>query len=106
MAKKYIEAEQLKGFMYTGLTGNDLYTPNGIEEFVDGLPTADVVEVKPGRWEHYEHREPQYDLMGVKTWAEAYKCSNCGFIHTVIEDFGHYAYCPNCGAKMQGEEDE
>ena len=54
-----------------------------------------------GRWEHYEHREPQYDIEGYKTWAEAYKCSNCGFIHTVIEDFGHYAFCPRCGARME-----
>ena len=60
-------------------------------------------EIRHGRWVHYEHREPQYDLMGVKTWAEAYKCSNCGFIHSVIEDFGHYAFCPNCGAKMEVE---
>lgn len=58
-----------------------------------------------GRWEHYEHREQQYDIMGVKTYAEAYKCSNCGFIHSVIEDFGHYAYCPNCGCAMEGEDD-
>lgn len=56
-----------------------------------------------GNWEHYEHREPQYDIDGNKTWAEAYKCSNCGFIHTVIEDFGHYSFCPRCGADMRGE---
>lgn len=64
---------------------------------IDELPSAE----RHGRWEHYEHREPQYDIEGYKTWAEAYKCSNCGFIHTVIEDFGHYAFCPNCGADMR-----
>lgn len=60
-------------------------------------------EVRHGRWEYYEHREPQYDIMGIKTWAEAYKCSNCGFIHSVIENFGHYAFCPNCGSRMDLE---
>ena len=61
------------------------------------LPSAE----RRGRWEHYEHREPQYDIEGYKTWAEEYQCSNCGFIHTVIEDFGHYAFCPRCGAQME-----
>lgn len=69
---------------------------------IEDLPSAE----RHGRWEHYEHREPQYDIMGVKTWAETYKCSNCGFIHSVIEDFGHYAFCPNCGASMMDEVDE
>lgn len=70
---------------------------NCAEEMIVHLPSAE----RRGRWEHYEHREPQYDIEGYKTWAEAYKCSNCGFIHTVIEDFGHYAFCPNCGADMR-----
>lgn len=69
-------------------------------DLLENLPSAE----RRGRWEHYEHREPQYDIEGYKTWAEAYKCSNCGFIHTVIEDFGHYAYCPNCGARMEASE--
>lgn len=62
-------------------------------------------ELRYRNWVHYEHREPQYDIEGYKTWAEAYKCSNCGFIHTVIEDFGHYSFCPRCGADMRGDEE-
>lgn len=72
-----------------------------IEKKLNALPYTE----RRGRWEHYEHREPRYDIMGVKTWAEAYKCSNCGFIHSFIEDFGHYAFCPNCGAKMDEVEE-
>lgn len=70
---------------------------NGVGKKLRDLPSAE----RRGRWEHYEHREPQYDIEGYKTWAEAYKCSNCGFIHTVIEDFGHYAFCPRCGSDMR-----
>ena len=81
------------------------YTKDFIHGFNTGAKTqleADKREAeRRGRWEHYEHREPQYDIEGYKTWAEAYKCSNCGFIHTVIEDFGHYAFCPRCGARME-----
>ena len=69
------------------------------QNHIKNLPS--VKPQKVGRWDFFERREPQYDLVGVKTWAVAYKCSECGFIHTVIEDFGHYAYCPNCGAKME-----
>jgi predicted RNA-binding Zn-ribbon protein involved in translation (DUF1610 family) len=44
-----------------------------------------------------------YDWYGAKTWAIRYRCNNCGFIHTVIEDFGRYPYCPQCGSEMSGE---
>lgn len=69
----------------------------------NGFPT---IEPKRGKWVLIERREPQFDLCGTKTWAVAYRCSECGFIHTVIEDFGHYAFCPNCGAKMEMERSE
>lgn len=72
------------------------------------LPSAqqDVPERNVGKWMFYERREPQYDLVGTKTWANAYRCSECGFIHTVIEDFGHYAFCPRCGAEMRKETED
>lgn len=58
-------------------------------------------------WEPYgEEKVEVYDLAGVKTWAKKYICSECGFIHTVIEDFGHYNFCPNCGADMRAKQDE
>ena len=43
---KYIDAEDLKLYMQTGLTGSDLYSPNGIDEFVESLPAADVEPVR------------------------------------------------------------
>ena len=67
---------------------------------------VEFVKRKKGKWLFKERREPVYDLSGVKTWGIAYMCSECGFIHTVIEDFGQYAYCPNsnCGAEMEGKD--
>ena len=36
-----------------------------------------------------------------------FKCSECGYIHSFIHLYGKptadYTYCPNCGAKMEGE---
>lgn len=61
---------------------------------------------KKGKWIYHERREPVWDITGVKTWGVAYRCPECSFIHSVIEDFGIYSYCPNCGADMRGEQDE
>lgn len=60
-------------------------------------------ERKKGKWIYVERKEPQYDIAGVRTWAVVYKCSECGFLHTVIENSGIYDYCPNCGTEMEVE---
>ena len=48
-------------------------------------PTIDVAPVRHGRWEKNDD----------------YTCSLCGY-RMVIGD-GAYNYCPNCGARMDGE---
>ena len=52
-------------------------------------PATDVVPVVHGRWENYS--------------PVTIKCSRCGH---VIHDwrYSECKYCPNCGAKMDGEE--
>lgn len=57
-------------------------------------PTADVQEVKHGRW-------ISNDLGGYE-WA--YYCSECGWIDGYPFNDRH-KYCPNCGAKMKGGEE-
>ena len=56
-----------------------------------GLPSADVVQVRHARWENYS--------------PVTIKCSRCGH---VIHDwrYSECKYCPNCGAKMDGERKE
>ena len=56
---------------------------------IDALPTVDAVEVKRGRWE--DSGIPKPLLSG---------CSVCGFIGCGAYSFN---YCPNCGAKMDGD---
>ena len=55
--------------------------------------TADVVEVKHGKW-----KQPLHVLYRVN-------CSLCGYEH-YVGAFYQYAmnYCPNCGAKMDGKD--
>ena len=53
------------------------------------VPTVDAVEVVHGRWV-YDH------------WCE-FKCSNCGELSNSKPYKGRENYCPNCGAKMDGD---
>ena len=57
------------------------------------FPTADVAEVKHGHWKHLA-LEP-YDITG-HTYGD---CSICGK-RRIVDN-----YCPNCGAKMENEDE-
>ena len=74
-------------------------------ETVKHFPAADVEPVRHGRW---EHKKNDYSV----AW-----CSKCkGMFDTTwhgktakeyFAQFGEaYRYCPRCGAKMQGAENE
>lgn len=54
------------------------------------LPAADVAPVRHGRWRCHGD-------CGVT------ECSVCGW--SIEEYVGDYAYCPNCGARMDGGSD-
>ena len=55
---------------------------------IDTAPTVDAVEVVHGRW----------TTRTVANWLYEEVCSVCGFCG--CEEFN---YCPNCGAKMDGD---
>lgn len=64
---------------------------------LDRVPAADVAPVVHGRWVEYTKviiPEPY------NKWEQAWKCSECGF----DDGFVAYNFCPNCGARMDGEE--
>lgn len=66
-----------------------------VKEIVD-IPAADVAPVVHGRW--IEREDYNNDVY--------YDCSACResfcFIEGVPEE-NFYSYCPNCGARMDGE---
>lgn len=87
--KRYIDADLLKG-MFQSL-GFDDWNQGAYEhmaDLIDEFPSADVREVKRGRW--IEHK----DYPGL-----AYLCSECNLF---ITDRSYY--CPRCGADMREEE--
>ena len=56
------------------------------------IPAADVAPIKHGKW--------IYDC-----WCE-FKCSECGEHSNSKPYKGKEKYCPNCGAKMDGGDNE
>lgn len=62
-----------------------------ILKFIDDEPTADVAEVKHGKWEY----------IGTDKKGYVYRCSNC--VGRIGLDY-ETNYCPNCGAKMDLED--
>ena len=85
--KEYIEREATKKV----LADDYAYAA---AKLLDTVPTADVQEVRHGKW-LYEDSD-----IG---WTD-YKCSACGnIISTVAQDEDLYSYCPYCGAKMDKE---
>ena len=90
MDKKYIDADFLKQKISREWDMQDLYLPVHFFDVVDDLPTADVQEVRHGRWECNYDRGAFYIV---------YVCSECGRGSLVKENF-----CPSCGARMDGEE--
>ena len=59
-------------------------------DYIDSEPAADVAPVRHGRW--VEKEKYTFGIM--------YECSLC---ENRILDNGHtWNYCPNCGAKMDG----
>lgn len=93
---RYIDAEQARTFFEEIDAGSrahtTLLTPYEFAEYLDEIPTADVQEVRHGRW-------ISNDLGGHK-WA--YYCSECGWIDGYPFNDCH-KYCPHCGALMDGK---
>ena len=60
---------------------------------IENAPTVDAVEVVYGRW------EPRKDVLG---FVNCSVCHNCN-IYDDWADGKKWNYCPNCGAKMDGD---
>jgi len=98
---EYISRETLRDLMYTEAFERDTGLQrwdSGLwiryklfENCLEAIPAADVVEVRHGRWEHLN-------------WGFDYdRCTECGYEHRYSDVFN---YCPSCGAKMDGGQDD
>ena len=92
--KRLIDANAMREDWLENGENEYVYDTNAVLASIDAQPTVDAVEVVHGRW--VEKQEPI-------TWCEDdveifYECSVCG-----CQNFGESPYCPNCGAKMDGD---
>lgn len=86
---EYIEREALKNEI---ATSTEPFNTGSVFRAINRQAAADVAPVMHGRWSDAGFGElPKHAPYG---WA----CSACGGISFNNE----YIYCPNCGAKMDG----
>ena len=77
------------GVIYCG-NGEEIFDGEDLQDFIRAIPTADVVEVRHGEW------------VVCGAFDDFLKCSLCHNDYPWMQ-VANYNYCPNCGAKMDGE---
>ena len=88
---EYIERKALRDTLYDA----DAITMSGVK-ILNQFPAADVAPVRHGRWVSVPHKLAR--VCSVCNRDEPYKFADI--------DADVYDYCPNCGAKMDGELNE
>ena len=98
--KRLIDANAWKSFyedmknildrFYTHDAGYEDALDN-VDDWMDAPPTVDAVEVVHGRWVE-------------DTATDMIACTECGHAWNTIDNCTEtFNYCPNCGAKMDGD---
>ena len=94
MSDTIYRQEAIKALDNAWINGTSLLDANEAIKQLNDLPSADRPS---GEWIH----KPQIG------WGESWICSICGEKTTSsIMGYPRYEYCPNCGAKMKGADDE
>ena len=92
----YIERESAIKSLLNDCLGQVSYSREDAADCIRYMDAADVVPVRHGRWVH-EHISEGY------AWV---MCSECEAVIHKILIRKRLNYCPNCGARMDGVDDE
>lgn len=104
---RYIDADELKEWIENWLY-KDRYYHNGrvsktipiteLYDLLEQIPTADVHEVRHGKWQMKPLFNSHFDESDVTVMI---RCSGCG-MKLIAQKCGLFPnYCPNCGADMR-----
>ena len=72
------------------------YDAFAVDCILKAIPAADVATVRHGRWMNANSRPKTY-------WR---RCTACGGLAYFCGIGCSYKYCPNCGCRMDGGDDE
>ena len=98
---KLIDADKMRDDWLENGENEFVYDTNAVLESIDAQPTVDAALVVHGRW----NPKPIYKANGnggVYKYCDLYFCSECATERPFVPPFN---YCPNCGAKMDGDPD-
>lgn len=108
MDKKYIDVEDVMSILfhlYDIICGNDGRTKViKAYKIMQNFPAADVQEVRHGKWKGYTRSAFHgMDDFGNPIYRDVniWECSECCRKSVIKEN-----YCPCCGARMDGEEND
>ena len=94
-----VQIEEVRGGLLHdyGFPTNVIVALTDVKRFVKNLPTIEAGPIRHGRWIPIE-----YDSYadGAPVW-DKFECSECGHEHNGEEDT-LTAFCPDCGARMEG----
>ena len=90
--KEYIERESTYNDMLNEMCGTG-YQSRALS-VINYAPAADVAPVVHGRWIRFKEHDSCYVHM---------RCSECSAYWSDPSHADSFRYCPNCGAKMDGE---
>ena len=76
------------------------FLPVIVKHAIEAVPAADVAPVVHGRWEKSEDNYCSLNLVKCSVCHEEW----CFEIDDDVKDL-NYNYCPNCGARMDKEEE-
>ena len=99
---KYKDIEPIIEFIANGLNNPDKSKAFGHDAIeilteLEYAPTADVAEVRHGKWVHTDY---------AMHWLGKDECSECTYHTFDRDDLSHFNFCPNCGARMDGDDGE
>ena len=90
--KEYIERAALKRELAPYEENDFSQQMDVILAIVDAQPTANVVEVRHAKWKYFHKQNKAV-------------CTSCSFERDLDTDFGRAIACPNCGARMDKEDE-
>ena len=94
--KEYIEREKLNDMLEDFCVNESFY------DVLQTIPAADVAPVRHGHWKKGKGNERPTENGFVHD--DRYICDCCGW-GCCCETKLDFSFCPNCGAKMDGGED-